>query len=586
MENGYNDQNSYEPILLEKFAMKTCVRLCCLLTICICCFALTAGAATVTEIINDLQAIEGNVVETDGQIIMNLGTDAGVHKNDLFTVFHPGKKLTDPVTGKTLGNIESRVGLLTVTKVEKNFSYAKPVGALSDVKRGDKVIRFKDVTGFIQDKTSNEGHFVFALQDGLQAIDWQEQKSSDVELTFVREGNMLVVQNQRGNIIRQYQVDGETSTVASKTSPALAPVYAGGMTATAVVTTVATTEATADQSTQKIRYDLQTYGYDHSGNLPFPVVMGDFLMLDGQMHLAVIQEHEVAVYGISDKGLQNLASVKLPLVKLISVCWWQPADGSSYIAVTGYDEDKQEVSSAIFRYNKGAIVPVRERFLRILGSSDSDGDGRPESLLAQNFDQDIFFGRNVYQVTISGDRISTTKYKGNLPSSFRVTGGTVFQPVQENEAVSAYLMANKLHVNRGKQELYTSSKAMGGTVSSLRYVVNPGDINPLYSKANIEVRPLVVDIDNDSIREILVPGADLSALSSLGGFNAIKKSWVSVLKKTKNGSYIKGKIGGDYEQNIQGIGMANDSLYLLTVSPRNVISKGSGSSRMLTVPPK
>ncbi len=583
MENGYNDQNSYEPILLEKFAMKTCVRLCCLLTICICCFALTAGAATVTEIINDLQPIEGNVVETDGQIIMNLGTDSGVHKNDLFTVFHPGKKLTDPVTGKTLGNMESRVGLLTVTKVEKNFSYAKSVGALTGVKRGDKVIRFKDVTGFCQDKTNDEGHFIFALQDGLQAIDWQEQKKSDVELTFVREGNMLVVQNQHGSIIREYQVDSGTSTAVSDVSPALAPVYAGGMTAAAVATSV----TTADQSTEKIRYDMQTYGYEQSGKLPFPVVMGDFLMLDGQMHLAVIQEHEVGVYGVSDNGLQNLASVKLPMVKLISVCWWQPADGSSYIAVTGYDEDEQEVSSTIFRYNKGAIVPVRERFLRMLGSSDSDGDGRPETLLAQNFDQDVFFGRSVYQVAISGDRISTTKYKGNLPSSFRVTGGTVFQPVQENESVSAYLMANKLHINRGKQqELYVSGKAMGGTVSTLRYVQNPGDINPLYSKANIEVRPLVVDIDNDSIREIIVPGADLSALSSLGGLNAIKKSWVSVLKKTKNGSYIKGKIGGDYEQNIQGIGMADNSLYLLTVSPGRMFAKGSGSSRILTLPLK
>lgn len=562
--------------------MKTCVRLCCLLAICICCFALTAGAATLTDIINELQPIEGNVVETDAQIIINLGTGAGVHKNDLFTVFHSGKKLTDPVTGKALGNIESRVALLTVTKVEKNFSYAKVVGAPSQVKRGDKVIRFKDVNGFIQDKTSKEGHFVFALQDGLQAINWQDKKTSDVELTFVREGNMLVVQNQSGKILRKYQLGSETSTVASDTSPALAPVYAGGMAAAAI----ATTEATADQSTEKIRYDLQAYGYDQSGNLPFPVIMGDFLMLDGQMHLTVIQEHEVGVYGVSDKGVQNLAKVNVPLLKLISVCWWQPTEGSSYIAVTGYDEDKEQVSSVIFRYNKGAIVPVRKQFPFILGSSDSDGDGRPESLLAQNFDQDVFFGRIVHQVNITGNQISTIRYKGNLPASFRVTGGTVFQPAQGNEAVSAYLMANKLHINRGNQELYTSGKGMGGSVSSIRFVQNPGDINPLYSKANIEVRPLVADIDNDSIMEILVPGADMTTFSSLGGSNSIKKSWVSVIKKTKNGSYIKGKIGGDYEQNIQGLGMASDSLYLLTVSPASMFSKGSGSSRVLTLPLK
>jgi len=562
--------------------MKTCVRLCCLLAICISCFALTASAATLTDIINDLQPIEGNVVETDGQIIINLGTAAGVHKNDFFTVFHPGKKLTDPVTGKALGNVESRVALLTVSKVEKNFSYAKPVGVLSHVKRGDKVIRFKDVTGFIEDTTSDEGHFIFAIQDGLQAINWQEQKSSDVELTFVREGNMLVVQNQRGNIIRKYQFGSEPLTVAPDTSAALAPVYAGGMAAA----TIAATETTADQSTEKIRYDLQEYGYDQSGNLPFPAIMGDFLMLDGQMHIAVIQEHEVGVYGVSDKGVQNITKAKLPLLKLISVCWWQPTKGSSYIAVTGYDEDEQRVSSVIFRYTKGAIVPVRKQFPYILGSSDSDGDGRPEFLLAQNFDQDVFFGRIVKQVNITGDQISTAKYKGRLPSSFRVTGGTVFQPAQANDSVSAYLLSNKLYINSGKQELYASGKGMGGSLSSIRFVQNPGDLDPLYSNAKIEVRPFVVDIDGDSIREILVPGADLTTFSSLGGSNSVKKSWVSVIKKSKNGSYIKGKIGGDYEQNIQAIGMANNSLYLLTVSPGSMFSQGSGSSRILTLPVK
>ncbi len=582
MENGYNEQNSYEPILLEKLAMKTCFRFCCLLTICICCQAWTAGATTLNEIINELQPIEGNVVETDGQIILNLGTSSGVLKNDLFTVFHSGKKLTDPVTGKDLGNIESRVGLLSVTKVEKDFSYARPAGSLSDVKRGDKVVRFKDVIGVCQDKTSDDGHFIYALQDGLQAIIWQDQKTSDVELIFVREGDMLVVQNQRGRILREYQLGKETVPVASEASSALTPVYAAEV-ATAPITKP---ETTTDQTTEKIRYDLQTYGYDQSGNLPFSVIMGDFLMLDGKMHLAVIQEHEVGVYEVSDKGVQNLSKARQPLLKLISVCWWQPSEGSTYIAVTGYDEDEEEVSSVIFSYSKGNIAPVRKQFPYILGSSDSDGDGRPESLLAQNYDQDVFFGRNVAQVKISGDRISTVKYKGDLPTMFRVTGGTFFQPAHANDSVSAYLMSNKLYINSGNQEVYTSGKGMGGSLSSIRYVQNPGDINPLFSNADIEVRPLAVDIDNDSVREILVPGADQSAFSSIGGANAIKKSWVSVVKKTKNGSYMKGKIGGDYEQNIQGLGMANDSLYLLTVSPSGIFSEGSGSSRVLILPLK
>jgi hypothetical protein len=125
---------------------------------------------------------------------------------------------------------------------------------------------------------------------------------------------------------------------------------------------------------------------------------------------------------------------------------------------------------------------------------------------------------------------------------------------------------------------------MGGSVSAIRYEQNPDDINPLFSTANIEIRPLAVDIDNDGSREILVPSADLSVFSSVGGANTIKKTWVSVLKRTGAGSYMKGKIGGNYDQYIQAMGSANNTLYLLTVDPGGIFSDSRGSSRLLILP--
>jgi len=330
---------------------------------------------------------------------------------------------------------------------------------------------------------------------------------------------------------------------------------------------------------------MKTYGYDQGGSLPFSAVMGDFLMVNGQMNLAVIQQHALAVYQVTDKGLQNLAKVKLPLVKLLSVCWWQPGNGVPHIAVTAYDKDEDDISSLIFRFNKGTIIPVQKQFPYILGSSDIDGDGLPETLLAQDFDQDIFFSRGgIRQVKLVGNTVKTVKYTNILPVSFHVAGGMLFQPAGEGGVLSAYIMAQKLHIAAGHREVYLSGKEMGGSLSSVRYVQNPGDVNPLFSTANIEIRPLAVDIDNDGTREILVPSADLSLFSTVGGASDIKKTWVSVLKKTQSGTYMKGKIGGDYDQYIQGIGAANGALYVLTVSSGGIFSESKGSSRLLVLP--
>jgi len=559
--------------------MKTRFLLFCFLVLFVCGSFWSALAATLTDIIHDMRPIEGYVVDVvNGQIIIDLGSEAGVHKDDIFTVFHAGKKLTDPVTGKVLGRIESRAGLVRATRVEKIFSYAQSLDATNKVKRGDHLVRFKEITAVTDDKTGHSGHFFFGLKQGLQALNWLDKKSSKAELSFIREGDLLKVQNRKGKVIREYQIDAGPVIAAPTAAPPAnkyAPVYAAG---------AGGAVAAATATSGKVRYDMQTYGYDQGGNLPFSAVMGDFFMMDGTMRLAVIQQHALAVYQVTDKGLQNLAKVKLPLIKLLSVCWWQPGSGAPYIALTGYDKDEDEVSSVIFRYSKSAIIPVQKQFPYILGSSDVDGDGLPETLLAQDFDRDTFFGREIRQVKVIGNTVKTVKYNQTLTSSFHVTGGMVFQPVGGNGLLSCYIMAKKLHLNAGQREIYVSGKEMGGSLSSVRYVQNPGDINPLFSNANIEVRPLAVDIDNDGAREILVPSADLSVFSTVGGANDIKKTWVSVLKKTRSGSYMKGKIGGNYDQYIQGIGAANDALYVLTVSSGGLFAEGKGSSRVLILP--
>ena len=545
------------------------------------CFALSAHAVTLNDIISDMKPLNGYVVDVvDGQVILDLGADAGIKKDDLFTVFHAGRQLTDPVTGKVLGRIESRVGVITVTRVEKIFSYAKPAGKSLKVKRGDKLVRFKEIKAATIDKTGHGDHFFFGLQQGLQSLDWQDNKSNTAELVFIREGDFLKVKGSHGRIIREYQIDQsirpQASPVADKT---YAPVYTAG-----AATGAAAVAVNSGINNGKIRYDLQTYGYNQGGSLPFSAIMGDFLLFHDTMYLAAIKPHELLVYQVGVKGLQQIARLKVPMVKLLSVCWWQPASGAPYIGMTGYDSDEEQVSSVLVQFRNNTLNFVQKELPYILNSSDQDGNGLPELMLAQNFDQDVFFGRRIQQLTLAGSVVKTRNYAGSLPSSYRVPGGAVFQQIPGNISSAAYIVGNKLHIAEAGREVYTSGKEMGGSVSTVRYVQNPDSINPLFSNANIEIRPLAVDVDNDGTREILVPSADLSVFSTVGGANSIKKTWISVLKKTQAGAYMKGKIGGEYDQYIQGIGTANGSLYLLTVNPGGIFSDTRGASRLLILP--
>jgi hypothetical protein len=52
------------------------------------------------------------------QLILNVGTKAGVKVGDHLAVFHEGKEIRDPATGKVLKRLETRLGDVTITQAD------------------------------------------------------------------------------------------------------------------------------------------------------------------------------------------------------------------------------------------------------------------------------------------------------------------------------------------------------------------------------------------------------------------------------------------------------------------------------------
>jgi curli biogenesis system outer membrane secretion channel CsgG len=85
--------------------------------------------------------IDGLVADVAGSdLIVNVGSAAGIHSGDKLTISRVSRTIKDPATGKPLRTIESPVGILTVTSVDANSASGKFAGSETP-KVGDNVKR-------------------------------------------------------------------------------------------------------------------------------------------------------------------------------------------------------------------------------------------------------------------------------------------------------------------------------------------------------------------------------------------------------------------------------------------------------------
>lgn len=85
--------------------------------------------------------LDGLVADATGdEIIVNVGSSAGVKVGDKLAITRVSRTIKDPVTGKPLKTIESPVGFITITSVDAGSASGKFSGSDS-AKVGDKVKR-------------------------------------------------------------------------------------------------------------------------------------------------------------------------------------------------------------------------------------------------------------------------------------------------------------------------------------------------------------------------------------------------------------------------------------------------------------
>jgi hypothetical protein len=494
---------------------------------------------------HDLAPLSGHIiaVRTDDYLI-DLDATAGVRSGDLFAVIHPGQNISDPATGKVIGREEEVAAVLRVSQVMRGFSKTLPLGRAGAIHQGDAIRRYALLQTTFWDYTGHGERVYTDMRENLPDLKWadygaaQRQRpkepafsGTDKDLFFILKSAMLEVRDGQGRLIKAYKIKTDVVPVASTEAPAPSAGKA-----------------------------------EMIATVPMAVRYADFIS-DGKRNLlAATDDKYIRVYAIgADAALQASWSPNT-VDRIVAVRWWRPdPQAPLYLAATLWpDQSPQVPRGVLLRLQDNTLNLVETVVLSVLGTFDRNGDGVPETLVKQEFNTEYFFGRHVKILHWSGDKLSAEPLKFDLPNGFTAIGSMLGQDLNgDGKTETAMIQNGFLFIYQGGEQLYKSSRKVGGSIDTLTYNATPGMQDYRLDTVCFELSPLLCDIDGDGRKEMVVPAAD-GVNRVLPGLPAeVDRSWLAVIRN-EHGNFVTRDLSESFERPIQGIGLSPQGIMFLT----------------------
>jgi hypothetical protein len=250
------------------------------------------------------------------------------------------------------------------------------------------------------------------------------------------------------------------------------------------------------------------------------------------------------------------------------------------LAVTAWND--RQVESALFALRGDRLVLLKEHIPYLLGTFDRNGDGSPELLLGQNFDNTTFFGVQVKTLDLDKEELVEKDPGFPLPRRFTVQGSLFADLTGDGRPETIFVRDGLLYLYDGEKEVYRSPKQMGGSLSAAVYQTNPNARDSITDFVAFEVPPVAVDLDGDGSLELLTVAADRSSLTATSTGPGVKKSWLSVLK-FRDGMFVKGTLGEEMDVPLQGLTATPGQVLFVASEPGSLLGQ-DGSSHLLGFP--
>lgn len=517
---------------------------------------LPAHAGMMENIAKDFTPFTAYVaaVTAQGDYVIAADKDASFAVGDIFQVFAKGESLMHPVSGEKIGETEKPLGALKVTRLQSTFAYARALGPVEKIKRGQKIRRFEGISAFFSDTSGKEGHIAAELRKTLPFLNWQsaqhlKKNPETASLHFIVKNQRLEVRDSESDMIQTYSLppvsghsadrSGETKEIPPKKtgiSPAVfAPEY---------------------------------QQYKTIGKFSERIVSADFLPQKPGLLLAAAGTSRIRLFRV-DETMEELNSISLSPRKIQMLKWWRPSEKESpYLAVTAWDEN--QIASEIFTLDGNRLVSAEKYIPYILGSFDRDGDGSAETLLGQNFDRDIVWGKRIRQMFPEGDSIKSKAADFSLPPDFTVTGSTFADLTGDGVQETICIRGNTLKIFSGREKLFETS-GIGGSVSALTYETSPEQLASIRKTVRFEISPIVADFGQNSGRTLVVSGVNESMLSVSPLYSGFRNARL-LLFQYQDKNFIRGTIGEELQMPVQGMAVRGKRIFFIQSPPASITS--------------
>ena len=544
----------------------------------------TADQSIIDSIARDFKPTSGYVVmERDGEWIIDLDQQAGISIGDIFSVIKPGEKIIHPVTQQVIGTLEEVKGVIKVTRMDQGFSFSRPLTGKADIKRADPIHRYGNLPATFWDYTGNGQQLCASLQTALPSLKWRSytdaQTSRPIEsssqpepasgIFFILKKKSLEVRDPEFNIIRSYSISDSMvlRSVKPDSSPAPSSLHDSSQ--------MSLRDRTETGRKQQFTTDQP------KGKITGAAIMADFASYREELLLAATDGRQISIYEIAG-GLNPVVEAPGPLGgKVLALKWWQP-DGDDAIFLTAVNWKDDAVSGSIYEFKNNSLVLIEKSIWGILGTFDMNGDGRYETLLSQEFDAEMFFGRRVKEIKRGDGEFIRSDPPIPLPRRFTVLGSMISDLTGDGQLETIFTRNGILHVYSARKLLYATPKKMGGSLSSLTYAIDPTAKNLKTTSVFLEISPVAADCDGDGQLEIIATASEPSFLSALKIAPGVKKSWLAIIR-FRDGDFALDTLGHKMPELIQGLAVVDHQALLVTSEPGSVTGE-TGESHLLTLP--
>ncbi|MFN4196750.1 MAG: hypothetical protein ACK4FM_01925 [Caldimicrobium sp.] len=448
------------------------------------------------EIKRDYQPLSGLLIALDGnEVIIDKGKAHGVKPKDIFVVYKKVRKIIHPETKESLGFLKEPIGKIEILRVDENFATGRILSKKEEFPVPTPVKRNTDLRIMIISENESPFEDIFITLKNLlpeceiffePKLTFKQITSSDlftknIDYLWVVGEGYIKIYNSYLDLIRAYA----TPTPLREQPKVLA--------------TPKVQKEVILPSQPSLFYPSQI---NLVGKMPGEALQVEYVDLNGDGNPEIVYFTTEGLFIVQLRG-PLLAQYKPEKGEILSFS----LGPSGWIALNVYEKNIG-MRSEILKYTSEGLNPVIKNLNLILQFVDYVGTGEKDTLLAQTFDSDNFWGKDVYIIKREGTSIRYVQ-RLEVPENFRLIGSDFADLDSDGiRELITFLPDGRLGIYKNTKLVFSTPFSV--TKHFYQLILSKGKKDKEVIKVKVSPLPnfIVKDFNGDGLPDILLVKAD------------------------------------------------------------------------------